>query len=322
MLKPIHLSRIDLNLLVQFHTLLEEGHVARAAGRLNLTPSAVSHALRRLRQLLNDPLFLRTPKGVMPTARALELREPVADILARIGDVMTAAVPFAAATSSRRFVIGAPDAVMASVMVPLSECVARKAPGIDIGLLHLMPVRASGAAGHPWHDSLHKLESSAMDIAILPLSTVPARFEARRLYEEDFVVAMRKGHPLAHTATLAAFCKARHLLVSLDGDPRGFVDELLAKRGLERRIVLTAPTFMLALAHLSDSDLVAVLPRRLVEQQAARFHLAFIELPLRRKPDPVQAVATKAAMLDVGVAWLMEIIAESVASGLRSKRSA
>jgi DNA-binding transcriptional LysR family regulator len=107
MLNRISLSRVDLNLLVLFHTVLEEGH-ARAAGRLNLTPSAVSHSLGRLRYLFNDPLFLRTPKGVVPTARALELGEPVADILARVGRVMASAAPFDAATSSRRFVIGAP----------------------------------------------------------------------------------------------------------------------------------------------------------------------------------------------------------------------
>src|SRR5262249_56029206 len=107
------LSRVDLNLLVLFHTVLEEGHVARAAGRLNLTPSAVSHAIGRLRHLLNDPLFLRTPKGVVPTARALELGEPVAEILARIGRVISSAVPFDPATSGRPFMISPPDPVLA-----------------------------------------------------------------------------------------------------------------------------------------------------------------------------------------------------------------
>src|SRR6476660_6456427 len=102
MLNAAQLSRIDLNLLVLFSVVLEEGHVARAAGRLNLTPSAVSHGLGRLRRLLNDPLFLRTPKGVVPTARAQELGEPVADILGRVGKVMASAVPFNATTSTRR----------------------------------------------------------------------------------------------------------------------------------------------------------------------------------------------------------------------------
>jgi DNA-binding transcriptional LysR family regulator len=317
MLNPISLSRIDLNLLVLFHAVLQEGHVARAAGRLNLTPSAVSHAVGRLRHLLNDPLFLRTPKGVVPTARALELGEPVAEILARVGRVMASAVPFDAASSSRRFVIGAPDAVMASGMVPLSECLTRKAPHIDVGLIHLMPERRAGSADNPWQGSLQKLEKREIDVAMLPLRAVPARFEACRLYDEDFVVAMRRGHVFARRPTLSTFCKAQHLLVSLDGASRGFVDELLAKRGFDRRVVLTVPTFLLALAHISNSDLIAALPRRLVEREAGRFGLAFVELPLTRKPDPIQAVATKAAMMDAGISWLMELIV-SVATNRRS----
>jgi DNA-binding transcriptional LysR family regulator len=163
----------------------------------------------------------------------------------------------------------------------------------------------------------HNAQEREIDVAMLPLRAVPARFEARRLYDEDFVVALRRGHLFARRPTLSAFCKAQHLLVSLDGVSRGFVDELLAKRGLHRRVVLTVPTFLLALAHLSNSDLIAALPRRLVEREAARFGLAFVELPLTRKPDPVRAVATKAAMMDTGIAWLMELIV-SVAANRRS----
>ena len=312
MLNKNHLSRIDLNLLVVFSFVLEERHVARAAGRLNLTPSAVSHALVRLRQLLNDPLFLRTAKGVVPTARALALGEPVAEILARVGGVVAAAAPFDAATSVRRFAIGAPDAVIASLAVPLLQRIGLNAPHVDIGLLHLMPSE-SGAGNHPWQGSLDKLEKRDIDVAVLPLRTVPPRFEARRLYDEDFVVAMRKGHRFARSPTIAAFCAAHHLLVSLNGDPRGFVDDLLAKRGLKRRIALTVPTFMTALAHLSSSDLIAALPRRLVASHAARFGLTFVELPFKRKPDPIVAVATKAAMMDKGIAFVVDVLAASAA---------
>src|SRR5262245_51647705 len=158
MLNKIPLSRIDLNLLVVFQAVLEEGHVARAAGRLNLTPSAVSHALGRLRHLLNDPLFLRTPKGVVPTARALELGAPVADILARVGRVMASAVPFDPTRSARRFVIGAPDAVMASTMAPLLRYLGTRAPYVDIGLIHLMPVVLGDAMDQPWQECLRQLE--------------------------------------------------------------------------------------------------------------------------------------------------------------------
>src|SRR5215203_6089232 len=103
MMNEIDLSRADLNLLVLFEVVFDERHVGRAGERLNLSPSAVSHGLGRLRRLLNDPLFLKTPKGVVPTARALALAEPVADLLARARGVLSSAEPFDAARSTRRF---------------------------------------------------------------------------------------------------------------------------------------------------------------------------------------------------------------------------
>jgi len=271
-----------------------------------LTPSAVSHALGRLRDQLNDPLFLRTPKGVVPTARAMELSEPIGEILSQVENVMGTAAPFDAATSDRRFMIGAPDAVLASGTISLLTHIKGRAPNISIGLMHLMPARRGGSIKHPWQGSLDMLERRELDLALLPLHVIPRRFEARRLYNEDFVVAMRKGHTFARAPNEATFCRSRHLLVSLDGDPAGFVDEMLAKRGLARRVLLTVPTFMMALAYISNSDLIAALPRRLVQRHAAQFGLGFVDLPFKRKPDSIEAIATKSALKDTGVAWLME----------------
>jgi DNA-binding transcriptional LysR family regulator len=310
MLNTAHLSRIDLNLLVLFHAVIEERHVGRAALRLNVTPSAVSHGLARLRRQFNDPLFLRTPKGVVPTARAEALSDEVGGILKSVQGVLSAAMPFDAATSARRFVIGAPDAVLASTVAPLLGRISAEAPQIDIGLIHVMPTRPRGPKDEPWAEALSKLERREIDIALLPVQAVPARFAARHLYDEDFVVAMREGHPFASNPGLAAFCASGQLLVTLGGDPFGFVDEILAKRGRRRRIVLTVPNFMMALAHLSSSDLLAALPRRLVRQYAARFGLVFAELPVKRKADPIQAVATKAALMDVGVLWLANTLSD------------
>src|SRR4026208_1343640 len=101
MLRETNLSRVDLNLLVLFEVVLDERHVGRAAERMRPTPSAASHGLGRLRRLLNDPLFLRTPKGVVPTARATELAEPIAEILARVGSVMASVAPIDPATGNR-----------------------------------------------------------------------------------------------------------------------------------------------------------------------------------------------------------------------------
>src|SRR5262245_60204578 len=128
----IDLSRADLNLLVVFEAVLEERHVGRAADRLSLTSSAVSHGLGRLRALLDDPLFLRTPKGVVPTTRATEIAAPIADILARVRSVLSTAKPFDPRTAIRRFTIGAPDGVSAVVLRPLLDHLRLSAPGIDI----------------------------------------------------------------------------------------------------------------------------------------------------------------------------------------------
>src|SRR5688500_15523947 len=116
MLNEIELARVDLNLLVVFDTVMQEHHVGRAATKLFVSPSAVSHGLGRLRTLLCDPLCLKTPKGAVPTARALELAEPIREVLARVREVIATGQPFSPARSTRRFAIGGPDAVTAMLL--------------------------------------------------------------------------------------------------------------------------------------------------------------------------------------------------------------
>src|SRR5262245_24454776 len=201
MMNEIDLSRADLNLLVLFEVVREQRHVGRAAEVLNLSQSAVSHGLSRLRRLLNDPLFLKTPKGVVPTARALELAEPIADILARVRDVVATAEPFVAAKSRRRFTIGAPDATSAVFLPPLLKRLQRYAPGIDLSVRQLLPPQEGRIGGNPWEQALSDLEAREIDIAIVPIDDLPARFVGLPLYREDFVIATRAGHPFAHAPT-------------------------------------------------------------------------------------------------------------------------
>lgn len=306
MLNAIQLNRVDLNLLVVFEAVYQTRHVGRAAEHLNLTSSAVSHGLRRLRETLGDPLFLRTPKGVVPTARAEELSVAIADILARTRQVLGSVQPFDPATAQRRFVIGAPDGAIATLVLPLLEATRREAPHIDLGFMQLLPSTGGQIPPDAWTPLLAGLETRALDLAVLPISKVPPRFQAKTIYEEPFVVAMRKGHSFARRPTLARFCAMEHLLVSQAGDAHGFVDALLARKELTRRVAVTVPNFMMALALIADSDLIGTLPRRLVEAQSKRFGLVSATLPLRRAPDPIRAVASRASLEDPGVAWLFE----------------
>jgi DNA-binding transcriptional LysR family regulator len=304
MLHEIDLSRSDLNLLVVFEAVLQEGHVGRAAARLRLSPSAISHSLGRLRRLLNDALFLRTPKGVVPTARAIELAQPVAEILARVRSVVASAEPFDPARTVRRFTLGAADGIAAVLLSPLLDELARAAPRIDVSVRQLLPSPARA-----WDSAIDELGAHAMDVAVIPVDDVPARFAERVLYDEDFVIAMRGGHPFADDPTIGHYCRAKHLVVSQSGDPHGFVDAALAQQGLARRIALTVPNFMLALALIADTDLIAALPRKFVAAHAERFGVVAVEAPVSLDGFRIRAVAPKVAMTNAGVAWLFDMLA-------------
>jgi DNA-binding transcriptional LysR family regulator len=297
MLHEIDLSRVDLNLLVLFEAVFEERHVGRAAARLHLSSSAVSHGIGRLRRALLDPMFLKHPKGVVPTARATELSGQVADILARVRAVVGAALPFEPRQSTRRFAIGAPDAIAAVVLPPVLAALRRKAPGVVVNVTELEPSATLAA-----------LDERKVDVACYPLEELPARFEGRALYEEDFVFAVSSGHALGKKPSLERYAAAQHVLVSPTGAPRGFMDDLLAEHGLSRNVALTVPTFLWALTAIADSDLVGTLPRTLVRVHGARFGVAALEPPLPLGATRVRVVATRAALTDLGVAWLMELI--------------
>ncbi len=314
MMNEIDLSRADLNLLVLFETVLAERHVGRAAERLNLTPSAVSHGLGRLRRMMNDPLFLRKPRGVVPTARALALAEPVTAILAQTRRVLASAAPFDPATSARRFVVGAPDGVSAVFLPGLLAKLEGTAPGIDIGLRQVLPSSAP-SPDRAWLGVLAELDAREMDVAVIPAEPGAARFHGRPLYEEDFVIGVRAGHPFAAEPTLDRFCALRHVVVSLTGDPIGFIDAALAERGVARRVALTVPNFAMALAVVADGDLATALPRRFLAMQGRRFGIVPVEAPLPLPRFRLNAVVPKAALMDDAVSWLIERLGESSGPG-------
>jgi DNA-binding transcriptional LysR family regulator len=300
MLNKTNLSRIDLNLLVLFEAVLEERHVGRAAIRLHVSPSAVSHGLGRLRRLMNDPLFLRQPKGVVPTERAKLLATPVADILDRARQVMANAEGFDPRKSVRRFVIGAPDAVTAVILPTLLAELRRDAPGIDLGVRNLVG---------QFEASLRELDERSLDAALLPIENIPARFVTRTLFEDEgFVIVRRAGHPMGKRLTLARYCAAAHVLISVSGDPHGIVDRILEKRGLSRRVMLTVSNFMQALAVVAESDLVAAMPRRFAARYAARYRLVIAEPPIPLMNAPVLAIAPQVATMDGGLTWLLGVL--------------
>jgi DNA-binding transcriptional LysR family regulator len=296
-MNTIDLTQVDLNLLVDFEAVFGERHVGRAAARLHLTSSAVSHGLGRLRELFADPLFLRIPKGVMPTARAAELAPSVADVLTRVRGVLGSVEPFSAKSSTRRFTLGMPDSSAAVLLPPLLSTLAREAPGIDLSIRHLLP-----------QDGVQALDQGSVDLVVLALDDAPARFSSKVAWEEEFVIAARASHPFLKAPSLRRYCAQKHMLVSITGDPAGFLDQALAEKGLSRRVALSVPNFMLALAALADSDLLAALPNSLLAAHGERFGLGSVKAPLPLRRWQLRAVAPHAALTDPGVAWLFDAI--------------
>lgn len=312
MMNKIDLSRVDLNLLVLFDAVMQERHVGRAARKLHLSSSAVSHGLGRLRQLVKDPLFLRQPKGVVPTERANLLAAPVADILLRTRQVIAGAEEFEPKKCRRRFMLGAPDAASAVLLPRLLANIRRTAPGVDLGVRNLVG---------RFEMALDELDQRTLDVAVLPLEGLPARFVCRKLYDEDFVIVRRKGHQLGRNPSLAEYSAAPHLLVSVAGDPTGSVDQILAKQGLSRRVVLTVSNFMQALAVVAESDLVAALPRHFVVKHAARYGVVSVEPPMPLMSSPLSAIAPRVALADAGIAWLMDVLERTAKTVTGSHRS-
>ncbi len=152
--------------------------------------------------------------------------------------------------------------------------------------------------------------SETLDVALLPMREAPARFVARTLFEqEDFVIVRRAGHPIGRKLTLARYCAAPHVMVSVSGDPHGLVDRELAKARLaSRRVTLTVSNFMQALAVVAESDLVAAMPRRFAARYAARYRVVIAEPPIPLTNAPVLAIAPQVATMDGGLTWLLGVL--------------
>lgn len=246
---------VDLNLLKAFDALMEERSVTRAAARLALTQPAVSGMLTRLRDSFNDPLFVRTPRGITPTPRAEELAGPVRRVLNDI-DGMLRAPLFDPATASMTLTLAATDYAMRAIVVPFLAALRRQAPHIRVAVLPIDDERLAG-----------QLERGDIDLALITPDAAGPDLHARRLFDEQYVCAMRRDH--AHAAagglSLDQFCALDHAIVSFKGaNFKGVTDAALAKLGRERRVTLSVPSFLVLPDVLHASDLIAVVPRRLV----------------------------------------------------------
>ena len=273
----MNLRDIDLNLLVVFNQLLVERRVSKVAEKLGLTQPAVSNALARLRKLLGDELFLRTPRGMQPTPFADELAEPVAYALGMIHGALNQRSSFEPATSQRSFTIGMTDIGEIYFLPKLMDELARLAPGVSVSTVRNAAVNLKD-----------EMEAGHVDLALGLLPQLKGGFFQRRLFRQRYVCLFRKGHRLdrrndkrneQRKISLAEFSAADHVVVVSAGTGHGKVDELLERNGVQRRVRLTVPHFV-AVGHiLRATDMIATVPEAFAQQVAAAFELVSVAHP-------------------------------------------
>ncbi|WP_223633488.1 LysR family transcriptional regulator [Corallococcus sp. EGB] len=309
----VDLSGINLNLLVALDALLKETHVTRAAARVGLTQSAMSHALAQLRELLGDALLIRGRGGMVLTPRAQQLAAPLKRGLAELRRALRDEPPFEPATATRRFALATRD-FFGSVLLPGAlELLGREAPGVDLSVLHV------DSNTFPSH-----LETGEVDLAIIvaPVPSGPG-LRQQKLLTEDFVCVVREGHPtVRRTLDLDTYLKLTHVLISPKGDGVGAVDLALARRGLPpRRIAVRVPYFLIAPLVVSRSDHILTAPRRLIAAFSNAYPLKVFPPPLPLPSFDILQVWHERFDGDPAHQWLRGLVARAVNAGSENTRS-
>ena len=287
----IELAQRDLNLLVTLGVLLEERSVTEAGQRLGRSPSAISHALRRLRLLFGDPLFVRVGHHLQPTAAAEALREPLSATLQSIQGLLQEAT-FHPERSDRHFRIIASDYLQRVLLTSIAGRLRRYAPGVD---LQVLPAR-------PNLDQA--LAQGDADLALGVSLSAPDQLRRRVLGEDHFVcVAQHSSWTCGDDP--AAWAALPHVLVSPGARLGGPVDRALALHGLRRRVVVMLPHFLAAVELVATTDLVLTLPRRLAEVLCSP-GLLVRPPPLRLDPIQLLALWHHRHHHDRGHRWLRE----------------
>jgi DNA-binding transcriptional LysR family regulator len=247
----------DLNLLIVFDAIMQERSVTRAGQRIGLSQPAMSHALNRLRYMLKDDLFVRTPEGMVPTPRAEQLATPLRHALS---EMQLALEPdtFVPADAKRRFVLAVNNYAAVVLVPPLVAAVCAMAPSVQLDL------QPSGTL-----DITDRLDRGELDLALGSFEAPGERFTVEPLLEDPFVAVMRRGHPATGGSgkrlSAKTFAALPHLEISSSGDDVFFIDRWLAERGLARNIAHRAP-YLAAATMLVQSDMVATLRRRIAQE--------------------------------------------------------
>ncbi len=250
------LRQLDLNLLITLDILLAELNVTRAAQRLHLSQPTVSIQLARLRAFFDDPLLLPGPRGMQPTARAEQLREPLREALKGLSQVVAPANPFDPATAQQTWRIAAFDYGEYTILLPALAGLRRMAPGLRLAVEQCVPSAVQV-----------KAHRGDIDLAFVTDTEATAEMRSKKMFTERYVLAGGKGHPGLETPPdVIQFAGLEQAIVSPEGGGfQGVTDRILAEQGLTRQVVLSVPHFLALNAVLATTELVAIVPLRMVQ---------------------------------------------------------
>ncbi|MGF6855434.1 LysR family transcriptional regulator [Paraburkholderia sp. CI3] len=304
-MKPLDLTRFDLNLLVVLEALWTERHVGRAAERLHLSQSATSHALSRLRTAFADQLFIRHPRGIEPTPLAIELMPRVAAVLESVRLVASPRGPFDPARVQAMLSVAATDHAILTVIAPVLARVQAAAPGV---VLRLRPADSESA--------LRMLDAGDLDIVLGSgsFAQIPQRFDCQLVHKERFVGIARKGHPALVKRgkklhmELDDFARLPHILVSPRGDTRGAVDDALEAVGRTRKVSATCPSFLAAPFMVGASQSIAVIAERVALRMQDPAQLSLFELPLALPSWEVLVIRARGRANEPAVQWITNMM--------------
>ena len=303
----INLSRLDLNLLVHLEALLTERSVTRAAARVGLGQSAMSHNLARLRDLFRDELLTRGPDGMQPTPRGQALLEPVRDALAQVQALMARGRDFDPGTARRTFRLGLPDSLEILIIPALLARLRRVAPRVHLRLHSIDTSRL-----------LQDLDTDRMDLAIGygDFAEGQTHHKRRRLFSETYQCMFNAELTgISGQISLEDYVRLPHILTSLRHGlgGRGVVDDALDRLGLKRTVVLISPRFLAVPYMVARSAVVVTMHTRIAQIFSAELGLSLSPPPIALSDIEVSALWHASYDRDAGHAWLRQMVSEVVA---------
>ncbi|MES2075810.1 MAG: LysR family transcriptional regulator [Pseudomonadota bacterium] len=298
----MHISRVDLNLFIVFEAIYSEGSLTRASLKMNLTQPAISHALGRLRQLFDDPLFERQGHVMVPTPLARSMIEPVRQSLRGFELTLNGAERFDPASSTRSFTLALRDVLEATMLPPLMAGIAAQAAGVGLNALQV---------GRRELES--ELAGGTLDAAIDVLLPLSPEIRHTQLVMDQTVVLARHGHPAVRGALdLDGYLRQEHILASSRRRGPGLEDVELSRLGLQRRVKLRCQHYYAACRVVSQTDLLLTMPERLARVVNQQFDNQMLPFPLPMPGLDVHLYWHANVDTDPANAWLRQRVVEAV----------